>query len=96
MEPIVFNSINPGWVLTGVMSIMVFLLWRMLVTMQEEIKHTATRVNDHDVVLGEHHLKHEAHTKEIDQHSEELRILTNERSKLADDIIAKLRAAGRV
>jgi hypothetical protein len=64
--------------------------------MQKEIKEHSENIGKLNIIVGEHHVKHEAHVKQLDQHDEDLKAFVGERSKLADDIISKLRAAGRV
>ena len=87
------GSINPNWVLTGAVIIMITLLWRMLQTMQKEIKDNSNSIATLNQVVGEHHIKHESHEKALDEHDAEFHRLRDSNSKLADDIVMKLRMA---
>jgi predicted negative regulator of RcsB-dependent stress response len=86
MEPLINGSINPSWILTGVVTIMIFLLWRMLSTMQSEIKENAEKINTLNTIVQIHEEKHETTERNVSK-------IAQSNEKLADDIIAKLRAA---
>jgi hypothetical protein len=95
MEPIISNGINPSWVLTGVVTIMVILLWRMLTTMQKEIKENADNIGKLSIVVGSHQTKHDSHEKKIDYHDEEFEKIRDSNSRLADEIVMKLRMSSK-
>lgn len=87
VDPITLSGgISPSWVLTGVVTIMLILLWRMLVTMQKEIKENSESIHLLNTKVSNHEEKHENHEKEFTK-------IESQSSKLADEIIFKLRAA---
>jgi len=87
------GGINPSWVLTGAVIIMITLLWRMLQTMQKEIKDNSISIANLNTVVSEHHIKHDAHVKALDEHDAEFHRIRDSNSKLADEIVVKLRLA---
>lgn len=87
------GGINPSWVLTGAVVIMITLLWRMLQTMQKEIKDNNISIAALKIVVSEHHIKHESHVKTLDEHDAEFKRIRDSNSKIADEIVMKLRMA---
>ena len=87
------GGINPSWVLTGVVTIMLILLWRMLVTMQKEIKENTDSINLLKTNVSNHEEKHKSHVKALDEHDEEFDRIRDSNSKIADEIVMKLRMA---
>lgn len=80
-EAIVNGMISPGWVLSGIVGIFTVVLWRMLTTMQSEIK-------DNTAQLGKHQTKIEVHEERLNKIDDDL---GEQNSKLAEEIVAKIR-----
>tara|TARA_R110000868_G_scaffold199747_1_gene446357 strand:- start:808 stop:1110 length:303 start_codon:yes stop_codon:yes gene_type:complete len=87
------GGINPSWVLTGVVSIMIFLLWNMLLTMKREIKENTATIDKLNIIVGAHHIHIEYNGKRLDAMDKDFHDIKERNAKLAEDIIDKLRAA---
>lgn len=81
MESIIGGAISPGWVLSGIIGVFTVVLWRMLTTMQNEIK-------ENTVQLGKHQTKIEVHEERLNTIDENI---GEQNSKLAEEIVAKIR-----
>jgi|APGre2960657404_1045060.scaffolds.fasta_scaffold423391_2 hypothetical protein len=83
------GAISASWVLAGVVSMMCFLLWRMLSTMQSDIKTLTEIINRHDKLL-------DIHAEKLEYQDQAYRSIVGKNEKLAEEIIVKLRIANQL
>lgn len=88
---IVNGTLDASWVMAGVLSIMImcFLLWRMLSTMQDDIKKLTEIINRHDKLL-------DIHAEKLDNQELAYREIVSKNEQLAEQIIMKLRIANHL
>lgn len=86
---IVNGTLDASWVMAGVLSIMCFLLWRMLSTMQDDIKKLTEIINRHDKLL-------DIHAEKLDNQEHAYREIVSKNEQLAEQIIMKLKLANQL
>ena len=89
MLQILNGAISASWVLAGVVSMMCFLLWRMLSTMQSDIKTLTEIINRHDKLL-------DLHAEKLDHQEEQYKSIVTRNEQLAEQIIMKLKIANHL
>ena len=82
------GAISANWVMAGIMTICAILLMRMLNRMDKRADAHAEQLDEHATVLATHSEKHRAHEKDIES-------LGEQNSKLADQIVSKIRAMNK-
>ena len=83
------GAISASWVLAGVVSMMCFLLWRMLSTIQSDINTLTEIINLHDKLL-------DIHAEKLEYQDQAYRSIVGKNEKLAEEIIVKLRIANQL
>ena len=89
MLQILNGAISASWVLAGVVSTMCFLLWRMLATMQSDIRTLTEIINRHDKLL-------DIHAAKLDMQEHAYKEIVSKNEQLAEQIIVKLRIANQL
>ena len=86
MEPILNGSFNPSWVFSGIVTILCFLVWRMLTKIENKVDKHDDKLNNHDTSL-------QLHEQKLDDHDSQFRNHKQSTRELAEEVVRKMHIA---